>query len=144
MRPTRHAIVGTLLLLYIGGCGRWEDFATAPVAEEDALENAGFDFVRITTRTGPILLPDEGVIGPSLVRITTPGERQILISSPRVRENSIYGLLPVDSINRPEVVVPFDSVAMLESWENDPYRRLLWMSFGTFLGIVAMVTYSRR
>ena len=106
VRATR-AIGGILLLLLIGGC-RWENLVSDDLSLE-ALQNAEFSYLRITT----------------------PGESEILLSSVRVGEDSIYGLLPSNSVNRPEVVIPFDSVAIIE--RRVSFDPTLWLLVGGFI-----------
>ena len=93
----------------------------------------------------PILLPEGGLIGLDLVRITTLGDRQILLSHARVLGESIHGEVPGDSIRLPEVVVPFDSVAMIESQASvAPHRPVWWLTFRrwVFIGVSLVLVFS--
>ena len=144
MKPAPNVVAGILLMLSVGSCADGRENG------DNQIEPEVWSVVTFTIPgEEPILLPEEGLIGLDLVRITTLGGRQILLSHARVLGESIHGEVPGDSIRLPEVVVPFDSVAMIESRASVvPDRLGWWLKFGMYFtlgfGFLLILIAKRR
>ena len=84
MRPAPNVVTGILLMQVTGGCSDRRG------VRDNQIEPEVWSVVTFTVPgEEPILLPEEGLIGLDLVRITTLGGRQILLSHARVSGESI-------------------------------------------------------